>query len=208
MYMNIHKTGFSAVFHISVMIFKLTHLIHLDLDHQNVFRQFHILFNQNQINSSIRLSGIRLSGIRLSGIRLSGIRLSGIRLSGIRLSGIRLSGIRLSGIRLSGIRLPGIRLSGIRLSGIRLSGIRLSGIVYPVSVYPVSVYPVSGTRLFYHAAQIGFMHLPNLHTTPKRHLIKIKTFLKKNNSYLEKYKFLWRFEKLSLLFEVCSISKF
>ena len=120
MYMNIHKTGFSAVFHISVMIFKLTHLIHLDLDHQNVFRQFHILFNQNQINSSIRLSGIRLSGIRLSGIRLSGIRLSGIRLSGIRLSGIRLSGIRLSGIRLSGIRLPGIRLSGIRLSGTRL----------------------------------------------------------------------------------------
>ena len=84
MYMNIHKTGFSAVFHISVMIFKLAHLIHLDLDHQNVFRQFHILFYQNQINSSIRLSGIRLSGIRLSGIRLSGIRLSGIRLSGIR----------------------------------------------------------------------------------------------------------------------------
>ena len=131
MYMNIHKTGFSAVFHISVMIFKLAHLIHLDLDHQNVFRQFHILFYQNQINSSIRLSGIRLSGIRLSGTRLSGIRLSGIRLSGIRLSGIRLSGIRLSGIRLSGIRLSGIRLSGIRLSGIRLSGIRLSGIRYP-----------------------------------------------------------------------------
>ena len=136
MYMNVHKTGFSAVFHIPVMIFKLAHLIHLDLDHQNAFRQFHILFYQNQINSSIRypftrLSGIRLSGIRLSGIRLSGIRLSGIRLSGIRLSGIRLSGIRLSGIRLSGIRLSGIRLSGIRLSGIRLSGIRLSGIRYP-----------------------------------------------------------------------------
>ena len=56
MYMNIHKTGFSAVFHISVMIFNLAHLIHLDLDHQNVFRQFHILFYQNQINSSIRLS--------------------------------------------------------------------------------------------------------------------------------------------------------
>ena len=119
MYMNVHKTGFSAVSHKSVMIFKLAHLIHLDLDHQNVFRQFHVLFYQNQINSSIRLSGIRLSGIRLSGIRLSGIRLSGIRLSGIRLSGIRLSGIRLSGIRLSGIRLSGIRLSGIRLSGIR-----------------------------------------------------------------------------------------
>ena len=79
MYMNVHKTGFSAVFHKSVMIFKLAHLIHLDLDHQNVFRQFHVLFYQNQINSSIRLSGIRLSGIRLSGIRLSGIRLSGIR---------------------------------------------------------------------------------------------------------------------------------
>ena len=118
MYMNVHKTGFSAVFHISVMIFKLAHLIHLDLDHQNVFRQFHILFYQNQINSSIRSSGIRLSGIRLSGIRLSCIRLSGIRLSGIRLSGIRLSGTCLSGTRLSGIRLSGIRLSGIRLSGI------------------------------------------------------------------------------------------
>ena len=114
MYMNVHKTGFSAVFHIPVMIFKLAHLIHLDLDHQNAFRQFHILFYQNQINSSIRYPFTRLSGIRLSGIRLSGIRLSGIRLSGIRLSGIRLSGIRLSGIRLSGIRLSGIRLSGIR----------------------------------------------------------------------------------------------
>ena len=107
--MNVHKTGFSAVSHKSVMIFKLAHLIHLDLDHQNVFRQFHVLFYQNQINSSIRLSGIRLSGIRLSGIRLSCIRLSCIRLSGIRLSGIRLSGIRLYGIRLYGIRLSGIR---------------------------------------------------------------------------------------------------
>ena len=145
MYTNVHKTGFSAVFHKSVMIFKLAHLIHLDLDHQNVFRQFHVLFYQNQINSSIRLSGIRLSGIRLSGIRLSGIRLSGIRLSGIRLSGIRLSGIRLSGIRLSGIRLSGIRLSGIRLSGIRLSG----------------------TRLFYHANKIA---LP-LSTTSQKYEI-------------------------------------
>ena len=33
------------------------------------------------------------------------------------------------------------------------------------------------------------MHLPNLHTAPKRHLIKIRTFLKKIDSYLEKYKF-------------------
>ena len=59
MYMNVHKTGFSAVFHISVMIFKLAHLIHLDLDHQNVFRQFHILF-------FIKTRLIRLSGICLS----------------------------------------------------------------------------------------------------------------------------------------------
>ena len=41
-----------------------------------------------------------------------------------------------------------------------------------------------------------FMHLHNLHTTPKRHLIEIRTFLEKNNSYLEKYKFAWRFERL------------
>ena len=32
------------------------------------------------------------------------------------------------------------------------------------------------------------MHVPNLHTAPKRHLIKIRTFLKKVDSYLEKYK--------------------
>ena len=32
----------------------------------------------------------------------------------------------------------------------------------------------------------------------KRHLIKIKTFLKKDNSYLEKYTFFWRFEGLKL----------
>ena len=36
------------------------------------------------------------------------------------------------------------------------------------------------------------MHLPNLDLT------KIKTFLKKNNSYLEKYRFAWRFEGLKL----------
>ena len=32
------------------------------------------------------------------------------------------------------------------------------------------------------------MRIPNLHTAPKRHLIKIRTFLTKNYSYLEKYK--------------------
>ena len=69
MYMNVHKTGFSAVFHISVMIFKLAHLIHLDLDHQNVFRQFHTLFYQNQINSFIRYPSIRYPSIRYPSIR-------------------------------------------------------------------------------------------------------------------------------------------
>ena len=29
-----------------------------------------------------------------------------------------------------------------------------------------------------------FMHLPNLHTAPKRHLNKIRTFLTKIDSYL------------------------
>ena len=33
---------------------------------------------------------------------------------------------------------------------------------------------------------------------PKRHLIKIRTFLKKIESYLEKYKFARRFEGLKL----------
>ena len=42
------------------------------------------------------------------------------------------------------------------------------------------------------------MHVPNLHTAPKRHLIKIKTFLKKIHSYLEKHKFARRFEGLRL----------
>ena len=32
------------------------------------------------------------------------------------------------------------------------------------------------------------MHVPNLHTIPERHLIKIRTFLRKIYSYLEKYK--------------------
>ena len=31
------------------------------------------------------------------------------------------------------------------------------------------------------------MRVLNLHTAPKRHLIKIRTFLKKIDSYLEKY---------------------
>ena len=30
------------------------------------------------------------------------------------------------------------------------------------------------------------MRVPNLHTAPRRHLIKIRTFLKKIDSYLEK----------------------
>ena len=33
------------------------------------------------------------------------------------------------------------------------------------------------------------MHVPNLHKAPKRHLIKIRTFPKKIDSYLEKYEF-------------------
>ena len=42
------------------------------------------------------------------------------------------------------------------------------------------------------------LRVPNLHTAPKRHLIKIRTFLKKIDSYLEKYKFARRFEGLRL----------
>ena len=37
------------------------------------------------------------------------------------------------------------------------------------------------------------MCVPNLHMTPMRHLIKIRTFLKKIDSYLEKYTFATRF---------------
>ena len=40
------------------------------------------------------------------------------------------------------------------------------------------------------------MRVPNLHMAPKRHLIKIRTFLKKIGSYLEKYKFARHFEGL------------
>ena len=40
--------------------------------------------------------------------------------------------------------------------------------------------------------------LPNLHAAAKRHLIKIRTFLKKIDPYLEKYKFARRFEGVRL----------
>ena len=40
------------------------------------------------------------------------------------------------------------------------------------------------------------MRVPNLHTAPKRHLSKIRAFLKKIDSCLEKYKFARRFEGL------------
>ena len=40
------------------------------------------------------------------------------------------------------------------------------------------------------------MRVPNLHTAPMRHLIKIRTFLKKIDPYLEKHKFTRRFEGL------------
>ena len=49
---------------------------------------------------------------------------------------------------------------------------------------------------FVHAS---FMRVPNLHTAPKRHLIKIIiTFVRKIDSYLEKYKFARSFEGLRL----------
>ena len=40
------------------------------------------------------------------------------------------------------------------------------------------------------------MRVPNLHTVPKRHLIKIRTFSKENSVFLTKYKFARRFEGL------------
>ena len=40
--------------------------------------------------------------------------------------------------------------------------------------------------------------IPNLHTGPKRHLTKIRTFPRKIDSYLEKYKFARRFEGFRL----------
>ena len=42
------------------------------------------------------------------------------------------------------------------------------------------------------------MRVPDLHTAPKRQLIKIRTFLKKIGSYLDKYKFARRFDGLRL----------
>ena len=42
------------------------------------------------------------------------------------------------------------------------------------------------------------MRVSNLHTAPKRHLIKIRTLLKKIDSYLKKYKFARLFEGLRL----------
>ena len=42
------------------------------------------------------------------------------------------------------------------------------------------------------------MRVTNLHTAPKRHLFKIRTFLRKIDSYLEKYKFAKRSEGLRL----------
>ena len=42
------------------------------------------------------------------------------------------------------------------------------------------------------------MRLPNLHTIPKRHSIKIRTFLRKIDPYFKKYKFARRFEGLRL----------
>ena len=56
-------------------------------------------------------------------------------------------------------------------------------------------FPILRKISFVHAS---FMRVPNLHTAPKRHLIKIRTFLKKIDSYLEKYKFARRFEGLRL----------
>ena len=42
------------------------------------------------------------------------------------------------------------------------------------------------------------MRVPNLHTVLMRHLTITRTFLKKIDSYLEKYKFATRFETLKL----------
>ena len=42
------------------------------------------------------------------------------------------------------------------------------------------------------------MRVPDLHTAPKRYLTKIRTFLRKIDSHLEKHKFARRFEGLKL----------
>ena len=41
-----------------------------------------------------------------------------------------------------------------------------------------------------------FIRVPNFHTVPERHLIKIRPFLSKIDSYLEKHKFARRFKEL------------
>ena len=50
------------------------------------------------------------------------------------------------------------------------------------------------------------MRVPNLHMASKRHLIKIRTFFKKIDSYLEKYEFARRFEGLKTC-EICTAIK-
>ena len=42
------------------------------------------------------------------------------------------------------------------------------------------------------------MRVSNLHAAPKRHSIKIRAFLRKIDSYSEKYEFARRFEGLRL----------
>ena len=42
------------------------------------------------------------------------------------------------------------------------------------------------------------MRVRNLHTAPKRHLTKIRTFFKKIDSHFKKYKFARRFEGFKL----------
>ena len=51
------------------------------------------------------------------------------------------------------------------------------------------------------------MRVPNLHTAPKRHLIEIRTFLNKIDSYWEKNKFARRFEGLMKFLEICTVIK-
>ena len=66
----------------------------------------------------------------------------------------------------------------------------LSGIVllYKISKNLLELKPFKCRANFHIFSKISFVHvqfmyLLNLHTTPKRHLIKIGTFLQKNDSY-------------------------
>ena len=62
-------------------------------------------------------------------------------------------------------------------------------------------FKMSGKRPYFEKNQLCACLIyacTNLHTAPKRHLIKIRTFLKKIDSYLEKYTFARRFEGLRL----------